>query len=820
MLNNYFITAYRNMMRHKLYSLINIGGLAIGLAACILIFLFVKDELSYDDWGAETQSLYRLEIGVIQNSSEFTYYAVSPGRLFNSLAKDYTNEFSAISRFFADDHTLKRDGDVFQEVFWFADKQIFDIFDIEMIRGTRADVFRDNRSVIIDQSMALKYFGDTDPIGQTLDPVDEDHAYKVVGVMKDLPEKSHLNAKFISMFDPERYIDRPWIAQNWLSSNVYTYVKLAEGASPTAIEESLPSYLDRTVIRSEQSGLNEAPSNRSNLRLMPVSDIHLSAVPFSMKSGGDIKVVYSFTAMALLILIIASINFINLSTARSSMRAKEIALRKVVGASRGQLITQFLGESGLMVLVALITALAIVEYTLPSFNEFAKKILSLNYGADPVIYVGLIGLLIIVGIGAGILPAIHITRFRPATALRGNNSGANADSKLRVMLVCVQFAISIGLIVTTIIVYSQTQYANSKDLGFSSKNRLMLQNMDNALVKPVLDTILQEINRLPSVVNTAYTDRRIPIGGYSNPIIRKREANDSNEYRLEMVTGDANFLNFLDARLVAGRIFSKDFLSDSMSLNSQSENVIVKNVVINRAAVTHLNLGEPEQALGEVIIFENSGGNKTQLTIVGVIEDLLLRSLRNEVEPLALHVKVDNHSVLNVQIAPENQAETTEAIRMIWKRHVPSFPIDLSFMDERFDQLYEDDAQRGLMFGYFSIFAVFISCLGLYGLSAFTAEQRTKEIGIRKVYGAGNFSIISLLVWQFSKPVLFANLIAWPVTWYIMQDWLSGYAYRIDMTILPFTEAGIIALLIAWSTVSFHAWRVSRTNPIYALRCE
>ncbi|MBT5073966.1 MAG: FtsX-like permease family protein [Kordiimonadaceae bacterium] len=821
MYKNYFTTAFRNMMRHKLYSLINIGGLAIGLAACILIFLFVKDELSYDDWGTGTDNLYRLEASYKQSLGEDAYMALSPGRLRDSLADSFQQEFSAIARLYRNRHILLKDGNAFREQFWAADKQLFDIFDIEMVSGNRTDVFLDNRSVIINQTMALKYYGTDDPVGQILEPDDQDFGYKIVGVMKDLPENSHLDFNFLILFDPERYVDTPWVAELWLSSNVLTYVKLADGVLPGTIEASIPDFLDRTVIRSEQPGLEGDPSDFFNVRLMPVSDIHLySTGRFQMKPGGDIKVVYSFAVIALLILFIASINFINLSTARSSLRAREIALRKVVGARRGQLITQFLGEAGLMVLVALVFALAIVEFSLPWFNGFVAKLLSLNYGSDPMTSLVLIGLLVVVGIGAGIHPAMQITRFRPAAVLRSNNSSATGGSKLRAILVTVQFAISIGLIATTIIVYSQTNYTSNKDLGFETKNRLTLDNMDYQSIEPVADTILQEIERLPGVLNTAYTARSIPLFGFWDFPIQKRDETDPNQYRLEMVPGDLNFLEFLGARTIAGRIFSKDFRADAVTLEEQGGTILQKNAVINLATVNYLNLGTPEQALGQEIKFEGFGGQSTQMTVIGVIEDMHMRSLRDEVEPLALHVEEDSRTVLNIELDPLFQEETVAAINMIWKAHVPAFPIDLTYMDENFGRLYEADAQRGQMFGYFSIFAVIVSCLGLFGLSSFTAEQRTKEIGVRKVYGAGSMSIVRLLVWQFSKPVLVANVIAWPIAWYIMQDWLSGYAYRIDLTLLPFALSGLAALLISWTTVSLHAWRVANTNPINALRCE
>ncbi len=821
MYKNYVTTAFRNFLRHKLYSLINIFGLAIGLAACILIFLFVKDELSYDDWGPDTDRLYKLETAHKQREGDFPFTALAPGRLRDTLAENYKSEFEAVARIYLSGHILKRGNDVFREDIWFADSQFFDIFDIEMISGNRDDVFRDNSSIIINQSMAKKYFGDQNPIGETITPSDRDYSFKIVGVMKDLPEKTHLTFEFIAMFDPQRYVDQPWVATFWLSSNTHTYVKLAEHASPQMIEQSIPSFLSRNVVRSEHPGLNSDPNDVFRMRLMPVADIHLKSNGlFQMKPGGDIKVVYSFSLIAFLILLIASINFIYLSTARASTRAREIAIRKVVGASRKQLITQFLGEAALMVALALLIALAIVEFTLPWFNQFVAKLLSLHYGSDPTNGLMLVGLLVVVIIGAGILPAVQIARFRPATVLRANNSKSEGGTLMRVALVTVQFAISIGLIATTLVVYAQTKYTSNKDLGFKTENRIMLERMFGEEVEPVVETIRNEIAALPGVVDTAFSARTLPLRGFWDIPIEKEGMESGQLNKIELVPGGRNFLDFYDVKLITGRLFGDDYLADAARPEENGSDTILINTVINRAAVSYLKFDTPKDALGTSFGYTDFDGNKVRMTIVGVIEDMHARTLKDEVEPLALHVNEDNRAVLNIRLSEFNQQETVAAINDIWRAHVPSTPIALTFLEEKLDKLYAADQNRGQMFGYFSLFAILVSCLGLFGLSAFTAEQRTKEIGVRKVYGANNSSIIRLLIWQFSKPVLIANIIAWPIAWYVMQDWLSGYAYRIDLTVLPFLLAGTIALIIAWSTVSIHAWRVARTNPVHALRYE
>ncbi len=821
MLKNYMIVAYRNLLRHKLYSIINVGGLAIGLAACILIFLFVRDELSYDDWGPDTDRLYKIETAHKQIEGTFPFRALSPGRLRDPLAENYQSEFEAVARIYQMGHILKRGNDVFREDIWFADSDFFNVFEIDMISGDRDDIFHDNASIIINQSMAQKYFGDQNPVGEIITPVDGFNPYKVVGIMADLPEKTHLDFEFITMFDPSRHVDEPWMATYWLSSNAHTYVKLAEHASAEAIEQSFPAFLTRNVIRSEHPGLNTDPNEIFRMRLMPVSDIHLHSTGlFQMKQGGDIKVVYSFSVIALLILFIASINFINLSTARASTRAREIALRKVVGANRRQLITQFIGETGLMVVMALLLALTIVELTLPWFNSFVTKLLSLEYGSDPTTGFMLAGLLIVVILGAGMLPAVQITRFHPATVLRANNSKTQGGNFIRVILVTIQFAISIGLMTTTFVVYQQTEYAASKDLGFETENRVMLERMYYSVIEPVADTIKNEIDALPGVLNSSYSGRTLPLQGFWDVAIDKQGMNTNQINRIELVPGGLNYLDFYGVELIAGRMFGEEYLADYQRPTEVTGDTIFLNTIINRTAVSYLNYDTPEDSLGASFNYMDFDGNQVQMTVVGVVEDMHVRTLRDEVEPLALHVNEDNRSVLNIHLSEFNQQETIAAIESIWRTHVPTIPISMTFLEEKLDRLYSADKNRGQMFGYFSLFAILVSCLGLFGLSAFTAEQRTKEIGVRKVYGANNPAIVKLLVWQFSKPVLVANLIAWPLVWYIMQDWLSGYAYRIDLTLLPFAVASLIALCIAWSTVSIHALRVARTNPIHALRHE
>lgn len=822
MYKNYIITAMRSLLNNKMYSLLNIGGLAIGLAACIMIFLFVRDELSYDKHIPNVEQMYRLEGAFRGGDGNWVSMALSPGRLPKALVKDYA-EIEAITRFYQEGYVIKKGNEIFIDNIWFADPDVFKVFDIEMVSGNREDIFKDNTSIILDEDMAKKYFGDQNPIGEILELDEEDYSFKVVGVMKNLPQNTHLDFQFLTMLDESRYVDRPWVAINWMSSNTFTYMKLASQKTAEFINADLPSFLNRNVPTKNSNGTDRtvAPSEGLWLNLIPVLDIHLySGGRFQMKPGGDIIIVYSFSIIAVLILVIACINFINLSTARASMRAREIAVRKVAGATRTQLISQFLGETGLTVLIALILAVGIVTLALPFFGDFVAKLLSLNITSDPLIQLGFLGLLVVVGVGAGLQPAFLISSFRPSEVLKSNKSSANDNGWLRTALVTFQFAISIGLISATLIVYGQTQYAKNLDFGFETKNRLIITNMTYPSIKPVAKTIRQEIANLPGVLGTTMTDRTVPINGFWSGPVELMGSDEKRTVALEPFRGDFDTLKFMNARLLAGRLFSEDFQGDLRKPIEGTENGREDKIIINVQSLRAMGFKTPEDAIGKSIQYIGYGGGLNKHTIVGVIQDMYLRSLREGVQSMIFQVRDQDFQVLNVNIDPNRQEETLLQIDKIWETHVPSFPIRRSFIEERFERLYEADAQRGEMFGYFAIFAVLVSCLGLFGLASFTADRKTGEIGVRKVMGASIFDIIQLLLWQFSKPVLVANIIAWPVVWYFMSNWLEGFAYRIDLTPLPFVLAGGFALLIAWGTVAFHAWRVARTNPITALRYE
>ncbi|WP_262694299.1 ABC transporter permease [Kordiimonas aquimaris] len=818
MFNHYMTVALRALRREKQFGIINIVGLAVALAAAILILLFIRDELSYDDWGADTDRLYRLEGSLTRQDGSRNFIALSPGRVSEPFAKDFPSEIEEISRFYQEGHLFLRGQDAFIDTVAYVEPGFFDIFDIPTLSGDRNAIFADNTSLLITESMAKKYFGNADPVGQILDPDDVDYSFKVVGVIADLPESTHLDIDFLALFEPGRYVEQPWIATYWQSHNLHTYVKLAETADPLKIEQSIPAFLDRNVDFADAPGMTPPFSDFLKMRLMPVRDIHLKSTGrFQIKPPGDMRLVISFAVIAGLIIFIACVNFINLATARASLRTREIALRKVVGARRGQLINQFMLETAITVVISLVLALAIVELALPWFNDFITKFLALDLAADPTAMLMVAGLLVVVGLGAGLHPAFHITRVRPASVLHSSGSAKMQGSKLRTALVTLQFAISIGLISVTLIVMAQTEFTRNKDLGFDIKNRLSISNMAYKSIAPVAETIKQEVEKLPGVVDTAFSRRDLPLRGLWGYSFQINGDPSGKTYNLEDMPVDADVLDFLNVQLIAGRMFDPDRALDETY--TSDEGVTEMTSILNRRAVSYLGYASPEDAVGKSFSYDQAGEIQ-RITIVGVVEDVNMRSLRDSVEPLNFFVPKAPATVLNVKVAEGMETETQRAIELLWKRHVPAFPMNLSWYEERYGLLYQADEQRGELFGVFAVFAIFVSSIGLFSQAAYNAQRRTKEISLRKLMGASTFAVVRLMVWQFSKPVLIANLIAWPAAWLITRDWLAGFAYRIDLTPVPFLTASMIALMIAVLTVMFHAVRASNTSPALTLKHE
>jgi putative ABC transport system permease protein len=827
MFRNYVTVAIRNLARHKLHSFINIGGLAVGLAACLLILLFVRDELSYDRWLPNAERIAIVESTFFVPGRDKLEFAGAPGPLKKPLEEDFTSDVERAVRIFTDELPVRAgDRQLLGEIN-FVDPGFFQVFDLPMVAGQREQALANNASIILSETAARKYFGDQPAVGKTM-TVSDKMVFTVVGVFEDLPKNSHTSFETIALLDLERYKDKPYVAENWTSVNTRMYVLFRSPESMERVARDMPGFIDRRV-KFDIPGLNERPSTLIKFDFMPVLDIHLYADKPGYEKHGSLTMVLAFSGIAALILLIACINFVNLATARAMKRAREVAMRKVVGATRGQLIRQHLGEAILTALVALVIAVALVEVSLAPFNSFLEKDLSLDFIADPMLLVMMLGLIVAVGVIGGLYPAFYLSRFRPAEVLKANQSSVGGSSLLRSGLVVFQFAISIGLIVCTATIYGQTVYARNFDLGYQRDNRLMLNGLGDMPSEEAAATLKREVAALPGVRVASLSSDAPPLQNNNNTLLYPSSVPGPEKYVVESVNTDVDFFKAYGVEPLAGRLFSADHESD-YSPDGRVKRLVEtqQSIVINQALAAKLGARRPEDVIGKVMWdVAPEGEIPTRTTIVGVVPDLYLRSVRIAVTPLIYYVSKPETGFnrLTIVVQPGRMAETLRAVQGIWSRLAPGVPIRTGFVDEDLAALYDADEQRGQIFAGFAIFAVLIACLGLFGLASFSAERRTKEIGMRKVLGASVLDIVRLLVWQFSKPVLIANLIAWPVSFYLMQKWLSGFRYSISLTdpltmVAIFGGAGLLALAIAWGTIAGHAYRVARARPGQALRCE
>jgi putative ABC transport system permease protein len=827
MLRNYLTVALRNLAANKVNAAINIGGLAVGLAACLAIVLLVRDELSYERWLPHADRIAAVESTFLVPGREALSFAAAPGPMKAALEKDFTSDLERVVRVYQDEDSPVRVADrQFSTTISFVDPGFFDVFDLPMAAGDRAAALANNASVVLSQTTARKYFGDGPAVGNTI-TVGGKLVFTVVGVFADIPHNSHLVLDAIALLDPQRYSkDRPGLLERWTSVNVRLYALLRSPDALARVAADLPAFVDRNVVF-EVPGLTERPSSLVSFELRPLLDIHLHGDKQGYANLGSFTAVLAFAGIALLILVIACINFVNLATARATMRAREVAMRKVVGATRAQLVGQHLGEAVLTALFALVIAVALVELWLPTFNSFIKKDLRLDLLGDPGMLAIMLGLIVCVGAIGGLYPAIYLSRFRPASVLRANKSSAQGSSRLRSALVVFQFAISISLIVCTATIYFQTVYARTLDPGFRSEHRLTLKGLDALAGNQARATLKRELAALAGVRGVALSSDTPPLGSNSNTLLYPTAQIGEEKYIVETIRVDPDFFGVYGVAPIAGRLFASDRPSDFQPKDDQTGE-LRQSIVVNRALVAKLGAARPEDVIGRVLWEVNEPGKPmTVTTIVGVVPDLHLRSARAAITPLLYQAGGPDHSfdTLTAHVAPDRTREVADAIAGIWARVSGGSPIHLAFVDDDLAKQYDGDEQRGKMFAGFAVFAIVIACLGLYGLASFSAQRRTKEIGMRKVLGASILDIVRLLVWQFSRPVLLANLIAWPVAFYVMREWLAGFRYAIDLTSPPvlagiFGGAATLALLIAWLTTAGHAYRVARGSPSGALRAE
>jgi putative ABC transport system permease protein len=792
MLWNYLKVIWRNIRRYKGYSFINIVGLAVGLASCILILLWVQDELSYDRFHNNGNDLYRV-VAEWRKTEPATHYWPVCAPLAPALKGEYPEIIKAarFTRLRRGQLVKFRDKNFTEAQICLTDPDFFQMFTFPFVKGDVQTALSNPESIVLTEEMAAKYFGIEDPLGKTLN-INNEYDFTVTGVVKNIPHNSHLRFDFLASFVRIEDFERAWaVLDNWTLNGFATYVELEESVSAAALTDKISDYLQRKI-----------PESKDVLYLQPIRDIHLysSHIQFGIEGQGDIRYVYIFSIVALFVLIIASINFMNLSTARSSNRAKEVGLRKVVGAKRTQLIRQFFCESVVMAFCSLILAVVLVELFLPLFINLSGKQLSLDFASHTNILFAIVLLTLMTGFLSGSYPALFLSSLRPVKILKGISKTEGQGYLFRRILVVSQFSLSVLLIICTVVVSHQVGFMRNKKLGLDKEQVAYFPIRDELI--PRYESFKSELLKNPGIKNVAASSN-LPTSGVilTTDKVTWEGKNPDDIVVLEVTSAGYDFIETFNMEMVKGRSFSKEFPSDEEEA-----------IVINETAEKIIGIEDP---VGRQLFFGESA-----VTIIGVVKDYHFKSLHSEIEPLVLAIVPDLYRYVFVKLDAADIPNTLIDIESTWKSFFPDTPFDFHFLDEAYERLYRSEQQMGTLFNSFTILAVFISCLGLFGLASFMAEKRTKEIGIRKVLGASVIGIVALLNKQFTKWVLIANIIAWPIAYYAMFRWLQGFAYRINLGIWIFALAAIVALGIAVVTVSYQSIKAALANPADSLRYE
>ena len=804
MFKNYFKIAWRNLRRNKSFSAINIFGLSIGIACCLIIMLFVQDELSYDRYNKKADRIVRVVFRGSINGEKMKEANVMPP-VAQTLKADYPEVVQA-TRLRTDAPLVTYDDKTFKEnEFAFADSNFFQVFTLPFLKGDAKTALTQPNTLVISATTAEKYFGKKDPIGKILSF--NNTSFKITGVMKDIPANSHFHFNLIASMVTLPESRDP----SWMTSNFYTYLVLPKGYDYKKLEAKLPEEVAKYMGPQIQQafGMSLAEFNKKGngvgLFLQPLTDIHLhSDLNYDFEPGSDIRYVYIFGAIALFMLIIACINFMNLSTAGASKRSREVGIRKVLGSLKNELVRQFLLESILLTFIALLLAVVLVYLALPVFNELSGKELNLHFKNNLFLLFGLAGFGLVVGALAGSYPAFYLSSFKPVTALKGKISAGKKSIGLRSGLVVFQFCISVILIVGTTVVYQQLKYIQNTKLGFD-KDQVLVLHETGRLDKneAILRKQLLQDQRVENVSISGY----VPVGpsnGNNNMVYT--EDNSSQLVKAIKYHVDEQYIPTLDMKLEAGRNFSKDFATDSSA------------TIINETAAKTFGWGE--KALGKTLTgFKNNQGEKITYHIIGIVKDFHFKSLHERISPLMMALGNNSGSII-VKVKTKDIAGLLASVKKEWSQFSNAALFSYSFMDDDFEATYRTEGKLSLILGIFAGLTIFIACLGLFGLVTFTAEQRTKEIGIRKVLGATVPNVVGLLSKDFLKLVIIANVISWPLAWWIMNKWLQDFAYRINISWWIFLLAGLAALLIALITVSFKAIKAALANPVESLRTE
>ncbi|MES1215877.1 MAG: FtsX-like permease family protein [Bacteroidota bacterium] len=808
MLRNFLKIAVRNLLKHRFISFINLFGLTVGLTCCLLITTYILNELSFDKYNKNADNIYRVtrsfnnDNGVVSLtlstiSPPFGYYFPSEFPQIKKMTRlmDYGGAMPA----------RYKDKIFNQRGLFFADENLFDVFSVKVFKGNPQTALTDPFSIMLTEENAKKYFGDEDPMNKVI-RFNSQFDCKVTGIYKAFPSNAHMHPgvllSFNTLKDSAVYGEKN-LQTNWGNNSFFTYLLLPENYKPETLVSLFPAFLDKH----NDIYPGKTASKLTKLGLQKLTDIHLkSHTDYEAEANGDMSRVYIFSAIALFILLIACINYMNLSTARSALRAKEIGIRKVIGARKKELVTQFLGESVMICLVAIIIAAVLTWLTIPWLNKVSGQELSFSTLLQVKIIIPLLLTPFIIGIISGLYPALFMSSFQPVKTLKGLFKVGGGSISFRKVLVVAQFAIGIILIITTFIVFQQLHYIQSKSLGFD-KDRIVTMNYTNEVSKQY------ESFRTELLQNSAFKDvsrsSRIPSGRLLDNMGASAMNGDSLQpvvTDIKYVNTDYDFASTFGMQLASGRYFARNYGTDTL------------NYVLNQSAVKAIGWKTDEEAVGKGFKYGGVSGH-----IIGVLKDFHFESMHQPIVPMVFIMLPPSNTYFNnlsVKIGGGNTSAAMSAMERTWKKYFPETPFEYTFLDDNFDKLYQSEQRQATIFTSFACIAIFIACLGLFGLSAFAISQRVKEIGVRKVLGANTSTIVGLLSKDFLKLVAVAAIIAFPIAWYAMNSWLKDFAYRISIQWWVFIVAGLVAGLIAFVTVSFQAIKAALANPVKSLRSE
>jgi len=819
MFRNYFKIAFRSLIKQKIYTAINVIGLAVSITACLLIVLYVKHELSYDEFFPDANRIYKM---VLERKypNHTTFYSVIPHSFAKSCQADFPEVERAMHLFGPNQNTVitykVKEGEIksFEEDdFLQADSSFFEFFDIELIKGDKRTALRSPNQVIISEKTAKKYFGEEEAIGKILGGDFQD--LKVTAVFKNLPDNSHLKFDFVaSVGGPqfEQFINR----ENYTGFDSHTYLKLKPGTNPAALEAKFPKMVDTYAAARIEHDLGKSwedykkAGNGYRYFLQPLPSIHLDPtnLEFTLTPSGNLKYVYILSFIAILIVVIACINFMNLATARSAERAREVGVRKVMGSFKSQLVFQFLTEAIFLSIVSTLIAIAFVFLLLPYFNNLVEKQLQFVFTIDVI--GGLVGFALLVGILAGLYPAFVLSGFNPVVVMKGKFSGSRKNAWLRNGLVVFQFVISIVLIVGTIVIGNQMRYMQNKDLGFDKEQVLMIKRA--FALDQKTETFIEELRRMNEVKAAAATSSIVGnrfdfFGQFFKP------EGATEILTVKSMIGDDEFADMIGFHLKEGRMFSKE-TNDSL------------NILINETCVKTMGLSNPIGSKISQVVNNNDGTTTDRpFTVLGIVKDFNFQSLRDEITPLVIFNRESfgkraRSQYVAARLKPNEFSAAIQKMEKKWKEFIPEQPFKYEFLDDNLNQGYADEQRSGKMFAVFSGLAIIIACVGLFGLSAYMASLRTKEIGIRKVLGSSVREVVILLSKDFTKLVVIAFVLAVPLSWWMMDTWLKGFAYRVNLGFASFVIAGVLALSIALLTVSYQSIKAAMLNPAKSLKQE